>query len=100
MIHDPRDNLETNAENKCEAGHTRNARDAGCALPAQNPLPAPGDLAEQRDRHADRDEGEEKRTPNTFVLRVDGERPYLRDGAGIRNFARCPRQRRHNLPSL
>jgi hypothetical protein len=34
------------------------------------------------------------------VLRVDGERPYLRDGAGIRNFARCPRQRRHNLPSL
>ena len=67
--------------------------------PSKIPCPRPV-ISPSSDRHADRDEGEEKRTPNTFVLRVDGERLYLRDGAGIRNFARCPRQRRHNLPSL
>lgn len=39
-----------------------------------------------------RDEGEDanaKRTPNTFVLRVDGDQLYMRDIAGIRNFTRC-----------
>ena len=71
------------------------------AAPYPPKIPCPRRvISPSSDRHADRDEGEEKRTPNTFVLRVDGERPYLRDGAGIRNFARCPRQRRHNLPSL
>jgi hypothetical protein len=41
-----------------------------------------------------RDEGEDanaKRTPNSFVLRVDGDQLYMRDIAGIRNFTRCPR---------
>jgi len=78
--------------------HARRVRQAA-PYPPKIPCPRPV-ISPSSDRHADRDEGEEKRTPNTFVLRVDGERPYLRDGAGIRNFARCPRQRRHNLPSL
>jgi hypothetical protein len=41
-----------------------------------------------------RDEGEDekaKRTPNTFVLRVDGAQLYMRDNTGIRNFLRCLR---------
>jgi hypothetical protein len=40
-----------------------------------------------------RDEGQdqkEKPTPVIFVVRVDGERLYLRDTTGIRNFLRCP----------
>ena len=40
-----------------------------------------------------RDEGQdtrEKPAPVTFVLRVDGDRLYLRDDTGIRNFLRCP----------
>jgi hypothetical protein len=40
-----------------------------------------------------RDEGDDsaKRTPNTFVLRVDGDELAMRDFGGIRNFTRCPR---------
>ena len=41
-----------------------------------------------------RDEGQsekEKRTPNTFSLRVDGNRLAMRDSAGLQNFTRCPR---------
>jgi hypothetical protein len=41
-----------------------------------------------------RDEGEDekaKRTPNTFVLRVDGAQLSMRDNTGVRNFLRCPR---------
>ena len=39
-----------------------------------------------------RDEGDDsKRTPNTFVLRVDGDALAMRDARGIRNFTRCPR---------
>jgi hypothetical protein len=38
-----------------------------------------------------RDEGEDqaRRTPNTFVLRVDGDQLSMRDTAGVRNFTRC-----------
>lgn len=47
-----------------------------------------------RIRTSCRDEGQsekEKRTPNTFSLRVDGDRLALRDASGVQNFMRCPR---------
>jgi hypothetical protein len=39
-----------------------------------------------------RDEGEDtkQRIPNRFELRVDGDKLSMRDGAGVRNFTRCP----------
>jgi hypothetical protein len=40
-----------------------------------------------------RDEGQsedEPRTVVTFLLRVDGNRLYLRDNTGVRNLTRCP----------
>ena len=38
-----------------------------------------------------RDEGEDanQRIPNRFVLRVDGDKLLMRDGAGVRNLTRC-----------
>jgi hypothetical protein len=40
-----------------------------------------------------RDEGQsehEPRTLVTFLLRLDGNRLYLRDNTGVRNLTRCP----------
>jgi len=40
-----------------------------------------------------RDEGQteqEPRTPVTFVVRVDGNRLYLRNDIGVQNLTRCP----------
>ena len=41
-----------------------------------------------------RDEGQTETEPRaqiTFVLRVDGNRLYLRDDTGVQNLHRCPR---------
>ena len=40
-----------------------------------------------------RDEGEseaEPRTPNTFVLRLAGNRLVVRDASGVQTYTRCP----------
>ena len=68
--------------------HARRVMQAA-PYPPKIPCPRPV-ISPSSDRHADRDEGEERRTPNTVVPRVDGKRPCLRDGAGHPQFRALP----------